>query len=368
MPALTATHARAADLAARHPSVTLAPPDRYTRPPAGYLSETPNLAMEALNARHAAEPSFQVPAARAVELHDAVVFDAGTVLTAAGELVLDSFNIGNTRVVNRVRRLDEATSTLDLPDAIPVFPGTWALAKKIGSSNYAHVLLEMLPRLPLMRAAMGAAFEGMRLILPDPEDALGARLGEMLGWLGVQGRAMRTGHGFVGRFERLWVPFGLSSHPFWLHPAALRALAAAAAGEARDGPERLFVSRMDAGKRRLVNEDAVFARLVARWPGMARVACGTLDFAAQRRVFGRARMVVAVMGGSFGNLVFAPPGGRVACLGPAQFTDLFFRNLAAQTGMDYAEFRGTPLTDRPHSAFHLGDAMIDRLIDHLARP
>ncbi|QYK41089.1 MAG: glycosyltransferase family 61 protein [Paracoccaceae bacterium] len=368
MAPITARNARAADLAARFPSVVLAPSETYDRAPAGYATEVPNPAMEALNARHASQPVFRCPEARALELPDALVFDAGTAMTAAGDLVLDSFNIGNRRVVNRVDRLDEGTSRLDLPDAVPEFAGTWMLCKKIGSSNYAHILLEMLPRIPLLRAALGARFADIRLILPDPEGRLGEVMGQMLDWLGVGDQVMRTGHDFVGRFERLVVPWNLSSHPFWIHPAAIRSLEDAAADDRADGPERVFISRLDAGKRRLVNEDAVFARLQARWPDMRRVACGDLGFAEQRRVLARARMVVAVMGGSFGNLVFAPRGGRVACLGPAQFTDLFFRNLAAQKGMDYLELRGTPLTDRPHSAFHLSEPMIERLIDHLERP
>jgi capsular polysaccharide biosynthesis protein len=270
---------------------------------------------------------------------------------------MDSFNIGNRNVVNRVFRADEHSSDVPFDRPIPFFAGTHLLAKKIGSSNYSHWLVEMLPRIPLARDAMGAAFDGVSIILPDPGGALGDIVQQSMEMLGLAGRGVATGHAFVGRFERLIVPFNLSRHPFWLHPAAVRAV------EALHPPQPagrwLFVDRRDSAKRVLRNEDAVFARLQARFPQLERVTCAGLTLARQAALFGSAAVVVAVMGGSFGNVAFMPRGGRVVCIGPGQFADLFFRNLATQKGMRYLEVRGTPETAAPQASFALADGSVD---------
>ncbi len=360
---VTARHATGADLAAEGTALLLAGAERYARPAAGYVNEIDNPRMDALNADYAAQGGFTVPAARALVLQDAVVFDSGTVMTADGRLVMDSFNIGNRKVMNRVYQADAHSSDVPFDRPIPVFAGTHLLAKKIGSSNYSHWLAEMLPRIPLVRDAMGAAFDDVRIILPDPGGALGDIVAQSLEVMGLAGRGMVTGHEFVGRFQRLIVPCGLSRHPFWLHPAAVRAV------EALQPPQPagrwLFVDRRDSTKRVLRNEDAVFARLQARFPQLERVTCAGLTLAQQAALFGSAAVVVAVMGGSFGNVAFMPRGGRVVCIGPGQFADLFFRNLATQKDMRYLEVRGTPEGAGPQASFALADSSVSSIIGFL---
>jgi capsular polysaccharide biosynthesis protein len=360
---VTARNVTAAALAAEVPVLRLAGAERYARPAAGYVNEIANPRMDALNADYAAGGGITVPAAQALVLQDAVVFDSGTVMTADGRLVMDTFNIGNRNVVNRVFRADAGTSEVPFDRPIPRVAGTHLLAKKIGSSNYSHWLVEMLPRIPLVRDAMGAVFDGVRVILPDPGGALGDIISQSMQMLGLAGRGLSTGHDDVARFERLVVPFGLSRHPFWLHPAALRAV------EALHSPQPagrwLFVDRRDATKRVLRNEDMVFARLQARFPQLERVTCAGMTLAGQAALFGGAEVVVAVMGGSFGNVAFMPRGGRVVCIGPGQFADLFFRNLATQKGMHYLEVRGTPEGDGPQASFALADPTVDAMIGFL---
>jgi capsular polysaccharide biosynthesis protein len=360
---VTAGHATAVVLSAEVPVLKLAGAERYARPPAGYINEIANPQMDALNADYEAQGGLTVPVARALVLEDAVVLDSGTVMTADCRLVMDSFSIGNRKVVNRVFRIDEHSSDVPFDRPIPFFEGTHLLAKKIGSSNYSHWLVEMLPRIPLVRDAMGAAFDGVRIILPDPGGALGEIVAQSLDMLGLAGRGMVTGHDFVGRFERLIVPCNLSRHPFWLHPAVVRAV------EALQAPQPagrwLFVDRRDSAKRVLRNEDAVFARLQARFPKLERVTCAGLTLAQQAALFGSAEVVVAVMGGSFGNVAFMPRGGRVVCIGPGQYADLFFRNLATQKDMGYLEVRGTPESAAPQASFRLADGSVDAVIGYL---
>jgi capsular polysaccharide biosynthesis protein len=349
---VTARHVTGAALADEVPSVQLAAAEWYARPTTGYLTEIANPKMDKLNADYEAAGGFTCPEARALVLDDAVVFDSGTVITADGRLVMDTFLPGGRHVINRVFQVDAQRSELPFAGRIPHVSGAHLLCKRVGCANYSHWLLEMFPRLPLCSDAMGAGFSALSPVLPAPGGAMGDIVAQSLDWVGMAGRGRATGHDHVARYERLVVPYGLSKHPFWLHPAAIRRIEAMT-DPAPQAQRWLFVSRQDSEMRVLRNEDEVFGRLQAVFPQLERVVCTGLTLAEQRQLFAQARVVVAVMGGSFGNIVFAPRGGVVVCIGPGQFRDLFFRNLATQKAMRYLEVRGTPEGPGVHASFTL---------------
>ncbi len=76
------------------------------------------------------------------------------------------------------------------------------------------------------------------------------------------------------------------------------------------GPtRRLFVSRADAKKRRLLNEDEIFARLEGF--GFERVTAGNLSFADQVELFSEAQIAAGPHGAGLTNAMFMPEGGAV---------------------------------------------------------
>ncbi len=69
---------------------------------------------------------------------------------------------------------------------------------------------------------------------------------------------------------------------------------------------RLFVSRRDNGRRKVLNEDALFAAVAPL--GFERVVPGELSVAEQIAAFSSAGVVVAAHGAALTNMIFAPPG------------------------------------------------------------
>ena len=72
---------------------------------------------------------------------------------------------------------------------------------------------------------------------------------------------------------------------------------------------RLFISRADAKRPRLLNEDEVFKRIEAL--GFERVIPGRLSIADQIALFSEAQIVAGAHGAGLTNLIFMPGGGAV---------------------------------------------------------
>jgi hypothetical protein len=107
-----------------------------------------------------------------------------------------------------------------------------------------------------------------------------------------------------------------------------------------DGPARMFVTRRGGTRRRLLNEDDVFAVLARH--GFRRVALEDYSTAEQIGMFGNATHVVAQHGAGLVNLLFARPGTRVLELFSGE--ELYrYRFLSHAAELDYSSIAG----DRP---------------------
>ncbi len=122
----------------------------------------------------------------------------------------------------------------------------------------------------------------------------------------------------------------------WPTLTALAQVEAFTEGLGRDGTgrgERLYFSRSRAGRRRVSNEEELWAELAPR--GFSRVWLEDLTWSEQIAACRRARVVVAAHGAGLANLVFCPPGTRVVELvNRAYFNPTFWR-LASLRGQDY---------------------------------
>ena len=110
---------------------------------------------------------------------------------------------------------------------------------------------------------------------------------------------------------------------------------------------RLFVGRNNVGYRRLLNQDEV-AALLAR-AGFTPVDPGSLSFAEQAALFGRAEIVVGVHGAALTNVAFMPPGGALLELWGG-LRQPHYVDLAKIKGLRYAAVEGETLPgthDRP---------------------
>jgi capsular polysaccharide biosynthesis protein len=179
-----------------------------------------------------------------------------------------------------------------------------SLVYAMASENWYHWVVENLGR--LFAASRLDGFDGMTVILPPGLDA--ARE-ETLLRLGIGRERWLIHDGAPLACDELYLPsFGAVRGSVRPEPVQwLRHTLGGALGlSARAGGRLLYISRRDARRRRLANEDEVFARLAPL--GFERVSLDGLSFEDQARLFHEARLVVAPHGAGLANLVFSRPG------------------------------------------------------------
>ena len=210
-----------------------------------------------------------------------------------------------------------------------------------GSANYAHFILDYLPRLLLAERLAGVAPGQMQLLLPEEAPFMRPLLA-MLGY--EQEHITITEPGRTYRVETLFV---LSAsledffHPLLPADAAGLMLLRKRLGVASCGPgRRLFVSRADVGGRSIINEAEVWALLQQH--GFERVDPGALPPHQQIDLFSSAEWVVGGHGAALANLAFAPASGHfIELMGPA-YGSAAFQRLAAGLELKASIVLGTP--------------------------
>lgn len=117
------------------------------------------------------------------------------------------------------------------------------------------------------------------------------------------------------------------------------------AGERRgSSAKRVYVSRANAGHRRILNEPEIVSYLAGQ--GFEAIQAEDLAFCDQMSLFRDAEIVIAPHGGGLANLVFCTRGAKVIELFPSVNIDLYYR-LASRLGIDYLFVK----SDDPPGAF-----------------
>ncbi len=119
-------------------------------------------------------------------------------------------------------------------------------------------------------------------------------------------------------------------------------------------PERLFVRRAAARRRRLVDEAALETELAAL--GFTAVTLEDRPWRDQVALFRAARVVVGLHGAGLSNLVFSAPGTRVVEIVPEVWRNPCFENLAARVGASYVSVAAKSVGARKGFA---ADACVD---------
>jgi capsular polysaccharide biosynthesis protein len=219
---------------------------------------------------------------------------------------------------------------------VHVAGGSWIL--EAWDRNYAHWLQWHLTKIALLqRLGMGE-----RIILPDAAE-IGGVAGASAALLGVRDAVPLAP---VMRVDELTV-IGMDSY----RPSLLRDLRARLiADDTTPRMRKLFISRRDAERRRLLNEADVWALLEPR--GYERVFMESLTFAEQIALLREARVVVALHGAGLANMLFARDGLHVVELSDVTYPNPQFYALAAALGHHYwlvpARPRGGELRPRIH--------------------
>lgn len=135
---------------------------------------------------------------------------------------------------------------------------------------------------------------------------------------------------------------------------------------------KLYISRKDSAKRRLMNEDAVAQRLLAR--GFEILQLSELSLADQMAAFRDAEVIVAPHGAGLTNLLYcdvARAPARVIELAQGNYVNMCFIRIGQLLGLDYSFVinPADPLTaalanDNPDETTWFADLpLLDRVLD-----
>ncbi len=191
--------------------------------------------------------------------------------------------------------------------------------------GHFHWLLDTLPRLALLPLD---ELPGVPVVVPaqmtDVQRESLARAG-VPAW-----RVVEFEHDHLRFDELIWPSrVGRTGNPPRWVVEWLRARLAPHGGDRR---RRLYVSRADAARRRVVNEEEVAAALAQR--GFEAIVPGELSLDEQLRAFAQAEAVVGAHGGNLANL-FAARGAAVVELFAPGYVNACYYALSDVAGHDY---------------------------------
>lgn len=201
------------------------------------------------------------------------------------------------------------------------------------TDNFAHNLLEAMPRLLLLDQAPA----GIAIATSLPRSATFSTL--------VQGMGIdpsRVRHFREPLFcRRAFLPDRLIHLNRFIHPAALdmfSRLRSLGAVSDIERPERIFISRSRINRRRLSNENEIES-LFERY-GFRIIHPELLPIEAQIALFSDARMIAGLGGSAMHNTVFADPDAKVLMVSAKQWfveTDVLINRTAGQLGYVFGE-------------------------------
>ena len=271
-----------------------------------------------------------------VSLPRGIAWARGAHLTADGRLIAPvsvGMNIPMDRWLVKRQRF--------FPRIHRVIGTTVSLATD-GHNNYYHWMLDLLPKLFIALAAglgdkpfyLGASTPFQKQTL----EMLGIPLARVLDCNAIP---------FL-QPDELIVPFLGDNHPPNVFDAAKYRLLAEvfaklipAKSKTSGLPTRFLVSRRKTRSRRVVNEEALLARLEPL--GFRTIFLEDLTVLEQIALFARAEAIVASTGAGLVNLIHCRPGIPVAILMPEACPDLVCQDIAT-----FAKLRSTIFFAQPH--------------------
>ncbi len=239
--------------------------------------------------------------------------------------------------------------------------GSVAVLAGLSGHNYFHWMVDILPRLELLRQSGWA----------DP-DWLWINYSELtfqretLEVLGIsESRLLSADRWPCIQAEQLIAP-AFAGHLGWPEPWALtwlrqQFLPLAASAPVRQ-PERLYISRSRAHHRRLLNEAALLERLQAL--GFVAVELESMPLAEQIALFAQAQVIVAPHGGGLTNIIFCQPGTAVIELVAPNYIRPYYWVISHHLGLHHYYVKGEPSTCPPiHQLMYPSPLLEDIWID-----
>jgi tetratricopeptide (TPR) repeat protein/capsular polysaccharide biosynthesis protein len=198
--------------------------------------------------------------------------------------------------------------------AAEIIPGTVAALAGLSGHNYFHWMVDILPRLEILRQH-GIDWQMIDWFWLNSSEQPFQQ--QTLTALGIPAAKVLSSdrHPYI-QADQLIAP-SFPGHLGWVEPWALEFLRNAflpsppVQGEQAEDvlPKRLYISRNQADHRRVLNEAAVLQHLLPL--GFVSIALETLAFSEQVALFSQAEVVIAPHGGGLTNILFCRPGTTV---------------------------------------------------------
>lgn len=287
--------------------------------------------------RNGQEPEILSAPAHVFELREIDFWGryGGSVVTADNKLLADLspevWGVENHAIFSQLR----------LPERKHLAGRTGISVTPEAAGNYYHWMVDLLPRLLLIKEAAGG-FDSFTRILIN-----GARAryeDESLAALGVPNEKIAyvdARHRF--QIESASIPSMDHSWPVvapW-KMRALQGLRETLASDCRSYPKRVYISRRQAAVRRILNEDRL--RPLLKKAGFAVVELESLSWTEQVQMFSEAESILAPHGAALANIAFCKRDASVVEISTRAGYKDFYRQLAASAALRYRVLEAAPL-------------------------
>lgn len=219
----------------------------------------------------------------------------------------------------------------DSSQVTPITHNTKAAAALAGSpaNNYYHWLFDYLPRIYLFQLS-GFSFD--HYITPKLTKSFQYETLSLLG-IPMDKIIQIDKNPFHLKAEKLVVasiPHNLGSAPKWTVDFIRNRFLNQSKKKDQEY-ERIYVSREDARRRKVINEDEIMSVLSKK--GFKKVTLGSLSVQEQVNIFSSANFIISAHGAQLTNLAFCEPGTKVIELYTAT-TDCFWK-MSSYLGLDF---------------------------------
>jgi len=258
------------------------------------------------------------------------VFEDGLVFTSDGRLIEETTIQGWGKSILSHPILKR---TLPNPSGLS---GRVAVLASVGADEYYHWLLQIIARLAILQQS-GESYDYLYLM---PLTKRFQR--DTLELVGINfNKVIFGGDNMLFQASELIVPT-VPTKDGRIAPVALSYLRKIFLGEGiLSTGRKIYISRCDAKKRRVLNEDALMGNLKPL--GFEKIILGELNVQAQARLFAESSVIISPHGSGLANLVFTGPDTHIIEIHTHQGINGLFQRMSRELGLVY-----TPIQTSKH--------------------
>jgi hypothetical protein len=259
----------------------------------------------------------------------------GRVLGSEG-VVFDEFGFLIAEPARKIGREPQDWSELySLKRPKPIYlDGTWGVLTGAGSEGYFHWMLDVLPKIEIIRS-ISAKLDGW--IIPKFEAPFIIQSLNLAGISGPFYQIDDTGYVIARQAIVASVPSESGNPPPWLRDFYL---SLGPQQSAAPRSRKVYISRSRARRRQLKNEKQLMQIIVPH--GFEKVDLEDLSVAEQASIFRSAEMIIAPHGAGLTNLVFAAPDTKLLELFSSDYVNVCYWALSCIANIEYSYLTTEP--------------------------